>query len=165
MYRITEVRAGDGLTLHLTYADGATVHADVSGLLQGDAGVFAPLRDRAFFDLVQPGRRGRVVTWPGELDLDADVFRMGDDDPDKPREIRTAKSTPPLEADPVSAEVVGAIRASGLTQAEIARRMGTQQPQVARLADPNYHGHSLDSLRKLAAALGLEVEVRLRKAG
>ncbi|SMB86516.1 XRE family transcriptional regulator [Deinococcus hopiensis] len=161
MHKITEVTPGEGLTLHLTYADGATIHADVSGLLAGDPGVFAPLADRAFFEGVQLGRRGRIVTWPGELDLDADVFRMEDGDPDKPGEFRTLSSTPPMPADPVSLEVARVLDASGLTQSEAAARAGMQQPNVARLLDPQYHGHSLSTLRRLAEALGYDVEVKL----
>lgn len=160
MYRISDVTPGEGLTLHLTYTDGATVHADVSGLLAGDPGVFSPLRDRSFFEGVLLDRRGRTVTWPGELDLDADVFRMEDSDPDKPERIRTLTSTPPLPADPVSGVVARAIAGSGLTQGEVARRSGMQQPNVARLADPQYHGHSVAALRRVAQALGQEVEVR-----
>lgn len=160
MYRISEVIPGEGLTLHLTYLDGATVHADVSGLLEKGAGVFAPLLERAFFALVAPGPRGRTVTWPGELDLDADVFRMSDDDPDKPQDIRTLGSTAPLPADQVSLEVARVIQASGLTQKAVAERAGMQQPNVARLRDPSYHGHSVAALRRLADALGQDLEVR-----
>ena len=94
MHKITEVTPGEGYTLHITYGDGATVHADVSGLSKGD-----------------PGERGRSVAWPGELDLDADVFRMHDNDPDKPHDIRTLANTPPLPADPISLEVAHARKA------------------------------------------------------
>ena len=160
MYRIESIQPGEGYTLHLTYTDGATVHADLSGLMDAP-GVFAPLADRAFFEQVHTDRRGRVVTWPGELDLDPDVFRMADDNPDKPAEFRTLASTPGREPDPVSAEVASAIRASGLRQAEVAERAGMQQPNLARLADPDYHGHSVTALRRLADALGLDLQVRL----
>ena len=66
----------------------------------------------------------------------------------------------PLELNPVSLEVARAIRASGLTQVELASRMGTGQAAVWRLTDPFYWGHSLDSLRRLAIAMGKGVEVR-----
>lgn len=52
---------------------------------------------------------------------------------------------------------------SGLTQAEVAERMGTKAPAVARLENAlvtGKHSPSLDTLRKYAAAMGKRVEVR-----
>lgn len=54
--------------------------------------------------------------------------------------------------------------ASGLSQAEVARRMGTQAPAVARLeASMSKRGHSptIETLRKYAAACGRKLELRL----
>ncbi|ULH17451.1 DUF2442 domain-containing protein (plasmid) [Deinococcus sp. KNUC1210] len=161
MYRLTDVRPGDGLTLHLTYTDGATVHADVAGLLAGDPGVFAPLAARSFFEQVALGPRGRSITWPGELDLDADVFRLDDGDPAKPDVFRTLSSTAATPPDPVSSALRQAVEASGLTQAEVARRADMKQPNLATLLDPTYHGHSLSAVRRVADALGLQVQVTL----
>lgn len=45
-----------------------------------------------------------------------------------------------------------------LTQAALARRIGTTQSVIARLEDAEYTGHSLTMLEKIAAAC----EVRLR---
>lgn len=156
--RISDVRPGEGLTLHLTYMDGATVHADVSSLLEGDPGVFAPLRDRSVFEAVTAGPRGRSVVWPGELDLDVDVFRAEPQDGGFP----ILAQTPALPPDPVSLAFRSALQASGLTQAEVAQRAGLQQPNLARLLDPHYHGHSLPTLRRVAGALGLQLAVELR---
>ena len=163
MYQLTQVQAGEGLTLHLTYDDGATVHADLSGLMSGDPGVFSPLAERVFFDRVGIVNRGRGVGWPGELDLDADTLRLADSDPDKPQALRILSSTPGTAPDPVSLSLREAVVSSGLTQTEVAERAGIQQPNLARLLDPNYHGHSLSSVRQVAGVLGLEVEVRLLK--
>ncbi len=158
MYRIDSIQPGEGYTLHLTYTDGATVHADLSGLM-ARPGVFAPLTDRAFFEQVHTDRRGRVITWPGELDLDPDVFRMDDDDPNKPDGFRTLSRTAGREPDPVSQEVARAVRDSGLKQGEVAERAGMQQPNVARLMDPDYHGHSVSALRRVAEAMNLQLAV------
>jgi len=53
--------------------------------------------------------------------------------------------------------------AAGISQRELARRMGTSQPAVARLergeVDPK-----LSTLQRFAAAIGLEVDWRLRPA-
>lgn len=68
----------------------------------------------------------------------------------------------PAPMNPVSLEVAEAIRTSGLTQKEIARRMGTTQSAVSRLADPFYWGHSVESLRRLSEALGAELELHIR---
>lgn len=53
---------------------------------------------------------------------------------------------------------------AGLTQAEIARRMGTHAPAVARLEDSmtrQHHSPTLATLRKYAAACGKRLELRL----
>lgn len=53
--------------------------------------------------------------------------------------------------------------AAGLTQAQIAERMGTHAPAVARLESAlasGKHSPSLTTLRKYAAALGKRLEIR-----
>ena len=55
---------------------------------------------------------------------------------------------------------------AGLTQRELARRVGTTQPVIARLEDADYHGHSLRMLIRIASALDREVDLRfVRSAG
>ena len=49
--------------------------------------------------------------------------------------------------------------AAGLTQKELAERVGTKQPVIARLEDADYAGHSLSVLHRIAAALGKELDV------
>ena len=62
------------------------------------------------------------------------------------------------------ATVVGAVHdlrtASGLSQRELARRVGTSASVICRLEDANYQGHSLSMLRRMAEALGHRVEIR-----
>lgn len=53
---------------------------------------------------------------------------------------------------------------AGLTQRELARRVGTTQPVIARLEDADYHGHSLRMLIRIASALGRELDVRFVNA-
>ena len=48
-----------------------------------------------------------------------------------------------------------------LSQAELARKVGTTQSAISRLEDADYDGHSLDMLRRIAAALEKRVEIRL----
>ncbi len=49
----------------------------------------------------------------------------------------------------------------GITQAELARRIGSTQPAIARL-EAGGITPSFDTLRRIAAALGLELVVELR---
>ncbi len=46
-----------------------------------------------------------------------------------------------------------------LTQAELAERIGTQQQAIARLEDPEYDGHSVRVLNRIAHAIGLKLSV------
>jgi ribosome-binding protein aMBF1 (putative translation factor) len=58
-------------------------------------------------------------------------------------------------------------RKQGLSQQQIAKRMRVSQPVVARLEkplDPNWRQPSLSVLSRYAAALGLTLEVRVRRA-
>lgn len=61
-------------------------------------------------------------------------------------------------------EMLAARRSAGLSQAQVAERMGTKAPAVARLEGAlasGKHSPSIDTLRKYAAALGKRVEVHL----
>jgi ribosome-binding protein aMBF1 (putative translation factor) len=49
---------------------------------------------------------------------------------------------------------------AGLSQAELAERIGTRQSVISRLEDADYEGHSLSTLHRIAAALGQCVEIR-----
>jgi ribosome-binding protein aMBF1 (putative translation factor) len=49
---------------------------------------------------------------------------------------------------------------AGLTQAQLAKLIGTKQPVIARLEDADYEGHSLTMLQKIAAALHQRLEIR-----
>ncbi len=49
---------------------------------------------------------------------------------------------------------------AGLSQAELARRVGTTQSVISRLEDADYGGHSLALLQRIAAALERRVEIR-----
>ncbi|MEX2219463.1 MAG: helix-turn-helix domain-containing protein [Phycisphaerales bacterium] len=61
----------------------------------------------------------------------------------------------------IAQQIYDARTEAGLSQAELARLIGTTQSVIARLEDADYRGHSLSMLRRIAAALGREVEVRL----
>jgi transcriptional regulator with XRE-family HTH domain len=62
-------------------------------------------------------------------------------------------------------ELLKARRQAGLTQAEVAARMGTKTPAVARLeagGGSQRHSPSLATLRRYAQAVGCRLEIRLR---
>lgn len=50
---------------------------------------------------------------------------------------------------------------AGLTQQQLADRVGTKQSVIARLEDAEYEGHSLSMLQRIACALNQRLEVRL----
>ena len=61
-------------------------------------------------------------------------------------------------------QILAARKAAGLTQADVAQRMGTQAPAIARLESAlasGKHSPSLNTLRKYAQALGKRVELHL----
>jgi len=49
---------------------------------------------------------------------------------------------------------------AGLTQEELAERIGSKQPVIARLEDADYEGHSLTMLQRIAEALDLALDIR-----
>lgn len=49
---------------------------------------------------------------------------------------------------------------AGITQVELARRMGVTQQQVQRLEDPDRSNPTVSTLRAIADALGAEVRIR-----
>lgn len=83
---------------------------------------------------------------------------IGDD-----RELREM-----VEQEEVNAQVARMIyearTAAKLTQAQLARLVGTSQPVIARLEDADYEGHSLTMLRRIAEKLGKRIEIRLTPA-
>ena len=65
---------------------------------------------------------------------------------------------------PMFDAILAARKEAGLTQVQVAERMGTKAPAVARLENALVTGTpspSLNTLRKYAAALGKKMEVRL----
>lgn len=52
---------------------------------------------------------------------------------------------------------------AGLSQKELARRVGTSQQQISRLESPSYEGHSLSMLRRVAEALHATVRVEIER--
>jgi transcriptional regulator with XRE-family HTH domain len=53
---------------------------------------------------------------------------------------------------------------TGLTQKQLAHRLGTTQSVISRLESADYEGHSLSMLQRIAEALGQKLELRLSVA-
>ena len=52
---------------------------------------------------------------------------------------------------------------TGISQAELARRIGTKQPAIARLERGGFANATVDTLRKIADALDMRLVVKLQK--
>ncbi len=53
----------------------------------------------------------------------------------------------------------------GLTQADLARRMGTKQQAIARLERGDYEGFTLKTLERIAKATKTELVIDFRRTG
>ena len=65
------------------------------------------------------------------------------------------------EAWDVAIQLASLRKKSGLSQKELARRVGTSQQQISRLESPSYEGHSLSMLRRVAEVLGATLHVEI----
>ncbi|MDX2081836.1 MAG: helix-turn-helix transcriptional regulator [Terrimicrobiaceae bacterium] len=61
------------------------------------------------------------------------------------------------EAWDIALQIAAARKQAGLSQRELAERVGTTQQQISRLESPNYEGHSLSMLRRVAQALDARI--------
>jgi ribosome-binding protein aMBF1 (putative translation factor) len=48
---------------------------------------------------------------------------------------------------------------AGLSQRELAERVGTSQSVIARMENPDYSGYSIRMLRRIATALGARIRI------
>ena len=69
-----------------------------------------------------------------------------------------------LEEERANCEVARVIydlrESAGLSQRQLAKKVGTTASVICRLEDADYNGHSLAMLRRIAAALNKRVEIR-----
>ena len=66
------------------------------------------------------------------------------------------------EAWDVALKIAALRKESGLSQKDLARRVGTSQQQISRLESTSYEGHSLSMLRRVADALGATVKIEIQ---
>ena len=62
----------------------------------------------------------------------------------------------------VAIQLASLRKSIGMSQNELAKRVGTSQQQISRLESPSYKGHSLSMLRRVADVLGATVHVDIR---
>jgi DNA-binding XRE family transcriptional regulator len=60
-------------------------------------------------------------------------------------------------------DIIKLRKSKKLTQKELALKVGTSQPAIARLESGNYKNLSLVFIRKVANALGTKAEIKLKK--
>jgi|SRR5579862_9412862 len=70
---VVEVRPLDGYSLYLRFEDGAAGAVDLATQLSF-RGVFEPLKDFRYFQLVRTDPDLGTVVWPNGADLDPDVL-------------------------------------------------------------------------------------------
>jgi transcriptional regulator with XRE-family HTH domain len=75
--------------------------------------------------------------------------------PERFKELEEARAD-----DEVARKIFELRKKAGLTQAQLAKRIGTTASVISRLEDADYEGHSLAMLRRIAAALDKRVEIR-----
>ena len=70
---ITEVQPLENFHLHLRFENGVEGVVDIAGLIQF-TGVFAPLKDPAYFVQVRVNPDLGTICWPNDTDIDPDVL-------------------------------------------------------------------------------------------
>ena len=64
----------------------------------------------------------------------------------------------------IARKIVERLTKAGLTQQELADKVGTSKSAICRLEDADYQGHSLSMLKRIAEALDKRVEIRFLPA-
>lgn len=65
----------------------------------------------------------------------------------------------------IAEEVLKARTKAHMTQAALAKKIGTKSTAISRLESPNYGKASISMLKKVAKALGCELQIRLVPKG
>ena len=75
--------------------------------------------------------------------------------PERLAALETARAN-----DQVARKIAALRTEAGLSQRQLARRIGTTASVICRLEDAEYEGHSLAMLNRIAASLNRRVEIR-----
>jgi DNA-binding XRE family transcriptional regulator len=75
----------------------------------------------------------------------------------KPARLKNIED--PRANEEIARKILELRAAADLTQAQLARLIGTTAPAICRLEGADYEGHSLAMLRRIAGALNQRVEI------
>ncbi len=87
-----------------------------------------------------------------------DLARRMSEDPTFAREYREARERASL-----GLKIARLRSARGLSQTQLASKLQTTQSVVSRIESPDYVGHKVETLRRVADALDVELVVELRE--
>jgi len=65
----------------------------------------------------------------------------------------------------VASQIYNLRKRAGLSQRQLAAKVGTTASVICRLEDSDYDGHSLSMLKRIAAALGKQIKILFIAAG
>jgi ribosome-binding protein aMBF1 (putative translation factor) len=65
----------------------------------------------------------------------------------------------------IASQIYNLRKRAGLSQRQLAAKVGTTASVICRLEDSDYQGHSLSMLKRIAGALGRQVKIVLVPAG
>jgi predicted XRE-type DNA-binding protein len=145
--KLLSVKPLEPYTLELIYSDFMKFEVDINPLIARGK-VFKLLENKALFNKAKVSEAGDAVTW-GEVDLDAQNLRLEG-------EKHVILSRQNL----LSEQLRQLLEASNLSQSELAQRIGTQQPNVARMLQDDFQNHTIATLQKIADATGKRLEIR-----
>jgi ribosome-binding protein aMBF1 (putative translation factor) len=66
-----------------------------------------------------------------------------------------------LSSADIASQIYNLRKRAGLSQRQLAAKLGTTASVICRLEDSDYEGHSLSMLRRIAAVLGRQVKIVL----
>ena len=102
-------------------------------------------------------RKSQQPTQPPTASQVIDDFIGGDE------ELREMIRQEVLNAE-IGQMIYDARTKAGLTQQQLASRLGTTQSVISRLESADYEGHSLSMLQRIAEVLGQRLELRFSAA-
>ena len=142
----------------LTFISGPSARGDNELSSVPDLHVHATARTRAMLE--HRVREAMAISLEVYVDTEQTAPKRSNPKKIKCQPGQSVVMLAPDEPDPVSVAVERAIKRSRLSKQDVAQRMGVSASAISRLTDPYYHGHSLESLRRLASALGSKLEVK-----